>query len=398
MNRHSAVRFGEVPQRPEPSGRVVRLGSRLLLDAWSSDGQLLLRSGANVQTESMLDRLSRPDVRFGPDRSTELPLDLANEAVLDAMQLLERRERAAELRNEAVQEVRDVFERIQTVGEIDVPLAETAAAKLATSLLDDARAMLSLVQIKDADAYTFTHSVNVGILAMYLALHTEYHSDLEEVAVGALLHDIGKVDTPTDILCKPGPLTEAEMAVMRRHPARGAEMLRDHGEKRHTVVSCVLSHHEKADGRGYPERRSGPQIRPHATITAIADIFDALTTNRPYRAAFNPRDALDLMVSRMNRELDHTLLACFSSIMGSYPVGSEVVLSDGSVGTVVNHYATTPDRPSVLVTTDTSGHKTSAPRLVHLAENTELSVRRFSQASRKGAVDDTEVEQMRLAA
>ena len=214
-------------------GRLTpRIGSKLLLDAWSADGRLLLRAGARVSTHVELDRLLQPGVRFGPNRTSEMPLDPANEAALEAAELLERRERAKTIRNEAEEDIRQVFQRIGTTGRVDVPTAEAASHKLTASLIEDAHAALALIQIKDVDEYTFVHSVNVGVLSIYLAMHTEYRDSVEEIGVGALLHDIGKVSMPVDIIRKPGPLNAEETDIMRRHPLLGAELLEKSGERR----------------------------------------------------------------------------------------------------------------------------------------------------------------------
>jgi len=307
---------------------------------------------------------------------------------------LERRERAKAIRNEAEEDIRQVFQRIGTTGRVDVSTAEAASHKLIASLIEDAHAALSLIQIKDVDEYTFVHSVNVGVLSIYLAMHTEYRDSVEEIGVGALLHDIGKVSMPVDIIRKPGPLNAEETDIMRRHPLLGAELLEKSGEKRSGVISCALSHHEKVRGGGYPYGRLGTGIPACARIVAIADIYDALTTDRPYREAYNPRSALKLMSERMSADLDPALFACFRSIMGLYPIGSEVVLSDGRTGTVINRYATDPERPSVLIDTGEAG----TPLVVDLRVDTQLKLKGFKRRSKSTVGSDAEVEQMRLAA
>lgn len=394
MSAERVASAADAPVRPGCGRWTPRIGSKLLLDAWSADGQLLLRAGARVTTHGELDRLLQPDVRFGSERTAEMPLDLTNEAALEAAELLERRERATTLRNEAVEDIQEVFQRIEATGQVDVLTAEAASRKLTGILMEDARAAVSLIHIKDADAYTFTHSVNVGILSAYLAMHTEYRDRVEEIGLGALLHDIGKVNTPVEIIHKPGPLNAEEMDTMKRHPLLGAELLARSGENRASVISCALSHHEKVCGGGYPQGRLGPQIPTGARIVAIADIYDALITNRPYREAYSPRSALDLMSEQMSAALDPALFACFRSIMGLYPIGSEVVLSDGRTGTIINRYATDPERPSVVI----DGGEAATPQVVDLSVDIQVTLKGFKRRSRSTNASDAEVEQMRLAA
>lgn len=303
----------------------LRVGSRLLQDAYSGDGSLLLRAGAPVDSELRLERLLQPDVRFGPDRLAEIPVDLENEAELDAAQgtidprvekFLKNINLAKSVKYEAIEDIKELFRRVNASGEIDLDIAKKIASRLLSCLVKNPPALVSLSQLKDVDKDTFAHSVNVSILAMYLALHTEYREKIEEVGMGALLHDVGKSDMPIHIIRKRGPLSDAEMQLIRRHPVVGYETLRRSGENRQIVLSCVRSHHEKVNGKGYPDGKRGPQIGPYAMVTSIADIYDALTTDRSYRRAYNPKDALDLMLNRMAPELEHSLLQCFAWVIG----------------------------------------------------------------------------------
>lgn len=366
----------------------LRIGSRLLQDAYAGDGSLLLRAGAPIDSQLRIQRLLQPDVRFGPDRLSEIPLDLDNEAELDAAQgtidprvakFLENINLARAVKHEAIEDLKELFRRVNESGEIDLCVARKIASRLLSCLVKNTAALVSLSQLKDADKYTFTHSVNVSILAMYLTTHTNYREKIEELGIGALLHDVGKSDMPVQILHKKGPLSNKEMQLMKRHPVIGYEILCRSGEKRQNVLSCVRSHHEKVNGRGYPDGQKGSQISPYAMMTSIADIYDALTTDRPYRRAYNPKDALDLMLNRMASGLDTSLLQCFAWIIGHYPVGSEVELSDGRIGTVLNHYATDPDRPTLMICTAKNGRKLASPQILPLSSRPDLFIKGFVQ-------------------
>lgn len=384
----------------------LRIGSRLLQDAYSGDGCLLLRAGAPVDSERRLERLLQPDVRFGPDRLAEIPLDLENEAELDAAQgtidprlekFLENISLAKTVKYEAIEGLKDLFKRVNASGEIDLGIAREIASQLLSTLMKNPPALVSLSQLKDADKYTFVHSVNVSILAMYLALHTDYRTNIEEIGIGSILHDVGKSNMPPQILHKQGPLSDAEMRVMKQHPLIGYELLHRSGERRRIILSCVRSHHEKVNGRGYPDGKKGPQISPYAMMTSIADIYDALTTDRPYRRAYNPKDALDLMLNRMAPGLENSLLQCFAWVIGHYPVGSEVELSDGRIGMVLNHYATDPDRPTIMVRTTKNGRKLASPQILPLSSRPDLSIKGFVQQGKTQTLE-TDSEEQDLAA
>jgi putative nucleotidyltransferase with HDIG domain len=380
----------------------LRVGSRLLQDAYSGDGSLLLRAGAPVDSQLRLQRLLQPDVRFGPDRSPEIPVDLDNEAELDAAygtidprieQFFENFSLAKAIKHEAIEDVKELFRRVNASGEIDLGIAQNIASRLLGCLVKNPAALVSLSQLKDVDKDTFAHSVNVGILAMYLAIHTEYREKIEDLGIGALLHDVGKSVMPIHILHKQGPLSDTEMQLMKRHPVVGYETLRRSGENRQSVLSCVRSHHEKVNGKGYPDGKRGPQINPHAMVTSIADIYDALTTDRPYRRAYNPKDALDLMLNRMASELEHSLLQCFAWVVGHYPVGSEIELSDGRIGTVLKHYATDPDKPTIMVHTAKNGRRLASPQILPLSSRPDLYIKGFVQNEEAQTVEIRSEEQ-----
>ncbi|MGQ9455095.1 MAG: HD-GYP domain-containing protein [Armatimonadota bacterium] len=382
---------------PKPGSRdkraeyKLRIGSRLLKDAYSGDGQLLLKKGAIIETLSMVHRLSQHDVRFGNDRSTQIPLDLKNERMIDnmpnpeAVEFAQKVEKATRIKNEAVEEIKSIYQLAEQDKPIDIKVAQRIVASLLESLLEDSRALVSLVELKNVDEYSYTHCVNVGILAMHLAIHTDLRNDIEELGLGALLHDVGKAAIPTSILNKPGPLTIQEMQKMKRHPIIGYERIKKSGETRHIVLECVLYHHETMNGKGYPKGIKSHNLPQPARITAIADKYDALTTDRPYRQALNPKDALSLMTGQMSKELDETLLQNFVSIIGYYPVGSYVELSNGFHARVINHYTTNPHKPKVILMADDRGEillhqpvielsKEHNTRVVRFLDNQELSI------------------------
>lgn len=369
--------------RSKQAGYTLRLGSRLLKDAYSGNGHLLLRKGAVIETLSMVHRLSQPDVRFGDERSTQIPLDLENEKNIDnmpdpeAVEFAQKVEKAARIKSEAVAEVKAIYKLAEQGKPIEIEVAQRIVASLLENLIEDPRALVSLVELKNADEYSYTHCVNVGILAMHLALHTELRDDIEELGLGALLHDVGKAEIPTSILNKSGPLTRKEMQKMKQHPVIGYEKLKKSGETRHIVLECVLHHHETMTGTGYPEGRKSHNLPQPARITAIADKYDALTTDRPYRRAMNPREALLLMTRQMSKELDETLLQNFVSIIGYYPVGSYVELSNGFHARVLNHYATNPHKPKVVLLADDQGEILSHQPVIELSRERGISVVRF---------------------
>ena len=186
-------------------------------------------------------------------------------------------------------------------------------SNLADYLFKDSHALFSLMATASFDYYTYTHSVNVAVFGMALA-HKLERFDLQEIrnlGSGLILHDIGKSMIDRSILNKKGPLNRSEWDIIKQHPDNGARLLKDLGELNEDALSVVAGHHEKLDGSGYPRGLRGDAVHPYARIAALADIFDAITTRRPYKPAEKTFPALQIMRHEMKKELDQDLFREF---------------------------------------------------------------------------------------
>lgn len=199
-----------------------------------------------------------------------------------------------------------------------VPRSREFVEHMYTFLAKDQAAFAHLVKITSYDYYTYTHSINVFVFTMTLAQRMNRHSThaLKELGIGALLHDIGKSQIDPAILNCKGRLSEDQWMVMKQHPAMGCRLLEAHGGISDQALDVVLHHHEKINGKGYPDGLKGDQISPFARMSAITDIFDALTTRRPYKDALRAFNSLKLMKDDMTDELDHELLTMFIGVVG----------------------------------------------------------------------------------
>jgi HD-GYP domain-containing protein (c-di-GMP phosphodiesterase class II) len=198
--------------------------------------------------------------------------------------------------------------------------SKKAISEIVEFILRDDEAAAGLMKITDHDYYTYTHSVNVGFWAVSLAkvlYRNSYAHDLHELGAGFFLHDIGKVHIDQAIITKPGRLTEDEMAQMKRHPVLGFHILDEARQLTEESKIIVLQHHERQDGAGYPKGLRGAQIHPYAKICAIADVFDALTSNRPYRQGSSPFDALKIMKTQMLGHFQEDLFGKFVLMLSS---------------------------------------------------------------------------------
>lgn len=202
--------------------------------------------------------------------------------------------------------------------------------------------------LKTSDEYTFKHSVDVATMSMVLAKQQGLsQKQIYEIGVAGLLHDIGKTKIPLDILNKPARLTDEEFAVMKQHPVFGYRMIKDRDEFSNEICMAVLQHHEKMNSKGYPIGFPSDKITQYARILTIADIYDALVTERPYKSAFSQRDAVEMIMS-MTGELDITAMKSFLESMILYPVDSIVELSNGEKAKVVKNNPNYILRPTVV--------------------------------------------------
>lgn len=175
----------------------------------------------------------------------------------------------------------------------------------------------AIVQMMRHDPSVYSHSVNVCAYGVALGIKLGFSvPDLLEIGLGALLHDAGKTRVPVEILTKPGPLTAEEWAVMQQHPAWGAQMMQGFLVEKPVALTVVLCHHERLDGSGYPAGQVDEAVLPAARVASLVDVYDALTSERPYRPALRPFDALYTMETLMRRQLDQRYLGCFVELLG----------------------------------------------------------------------------------
>ena len=165
--------------------------------------------------------------------------------------------------------------------------------------------------------------------------------------MAGLLHDLGKSEIPNEILNKPGRLTDEEFAVIKKHPIYGYNLIKDKTELSPEILLGVLQHHEKINGKGYPMGVTDNKLTPFARLLSIADIYDALVTERPYKKGFTPRDSVE-MIMAMTGELDIKFIKVFMESVILYPVDSYVKLSNGELGKVVENVVGYPTRPKVV--------------------------------------------------
>jgi HD-GYP domain-containing protein (c-di-GMP phosphodiesterase class II) len=296
----------------------------------------------------------------------------------------DRREIGKKVFFETIGSVKDVITKINTKQYADVRKLKRLAQNAVSLVMEDESILLGLTTIKHYDEYTFNHSVNVSIYAMAIGKRLGFsRKTLTELAITALLHDVGKSRIPIEVLNKPGPLDGPEWGLMKTHPLVGVEIvlnLKQLGEINPKMVVGIFDHHLKPDLSGYPKLFRKKGVSLFGRIIQIADSYDAMTTPRTYKKIpFTPEQAMALLLRERGVHYDPLLLKIFIGLVGIYPIGSLVLLTTREIGIVYkpNPDPSWMDRPAVLlISRDEKGH----PRkeMVDLTEKDEQG--RFKRA------------------
>lgn len=306
---------------------------------------------AEAQTEAELNAMA-------VEASTSIKVELGDEL-----------ERAAKIRDEASTLVRTVMRDARLGKAVELENVSPVVENITASILRNPGALLGLLRIKNADDYTFLHSVSV--CALLVAFCQERGLDSEttyEAGLGGLLHDTGKALVPDHILNKPGPLTDEEFAIIRKHPNDGYQILKAIPGIGPIPLDITLHHHERCDGSGYPGKHRSEQISELARMAAIVDVYDAITADRCYHTGMAAAVALRKIYEWSKFHFDPIFVQQFMRCVGIYPVGTLVLLESGRPGVVIEPHQTNLVAPKVNVFFNTKSNVYIRPQTVDLSK------------------------------
>lgn len=273
----------------------------------------------------------------------------------------------AKLADRAAVQVEKLLDTARLGESVEPQEAHEVVGGLVHAVASNANAALWLTSLKKRNARTAGHCLNVSILSLAFAQHLgEPIDEMQQIGMGALLHDMGLGKVPHFIVDKPGPLVDAERTVIQQHPAEGHKMLAPTNQVPAKALDIIRDHHERIDGSGYPRGLKGLQIDRSTLIVAIADTYDALTTDQPWRKAVLPQVALTTMHKECGATLGQELVEQFIKCMGIYPIGSLVRLSTGALAVVLSSDTETRLKPMVMVVRDADGSSMTPHKVVNL--------------------------------
>lgn len=280
-------------------------------------------------------------------------------------------QRAARICARGKEAVLSMFQEARMGKAIEAEAAAPLVEEISNSVLRNPGALISLARLKTADDYTYLHSV--AVCALMIALARQLGLDEQqtrEAGMAGLLHDLGKATLPMEVLNKPGKLTDAEFAIVKRHPEAGYRMLRDSKGVSEAALDVCLHHHEKVDGSGYPKGLPGESMSLLAKMGAICDVYDAITSNRPYKAGWDPAESIKRMAD-WKGHFDPVVFQAFVKSLGIYPVGSLVRLASGKLGVVIEQGEQSLLKPKLKVFFSTKSQAYIKPETIDLARSAE---------------------------
>lgn len=340
----------------------VTTGMKLARPLYSADGKILLNAGLELK-DRFVERLRELDVSY-----IYVEDDLT--ADIDVPDVVSEKARL-----EAVSTAKNIMDGVKVGKKVDAGQAKKISNTLVDELCRNNGVLVNFVDMRTRSDYLFSHSVNVCILSVMTGISMGYDElRLRDLGVGALLHDIGKIQISPDILNKNDRLTQSELEETRKHPELGFEILRKNPDVSLMSAHCAFQHHERFDGTGYPRNLKGGEIHEYAHIVALADVYDALTSDVTYRAAVPVYEALAIINNAAGTYFHPEIVDFFTSNIAVYPIGSVVRLNNNQFGVVVDLSKEHKNKPVVRIVLDENKQRLDKIVEVDLSKHPRLYI------------------------
>ncbi|MDP4094229.1 MAG: HD-GYP domain-containing protein [Bacillota bacterium] len=337
-------------------------GSILAKSIFTADGRELLSAGIEVRP-AFFKKLKEHGIN-----EIYIEDDISNNIQISDVVKDQTRQEAKEL-------VKNIMNNYTLASSFNSERVKGIIDNILKELLESDEIIINLSDIKSVDDYTFEHSVNVCMLSLITGIGLGFDlPKLKDLGVGAILHDIGKLRIPEEILKKPSQLTVDEFEEIKKHTVYGYEILKNNHKVSMMSAFIAFGHHERYDGSGYPLQIKGDSIHQCARIVAIADVYDALTSDRVYRKKLRPHEVVEYITSLGSNHFDQKIVESFIKYIAIYPKGTGVLLNTKEKALVVKNNKKIPTRPVVRVVYTPTGEKISEPYDVDLASQNSIYI------------------------
>ena len=326
--------------------------------------------GLDTEAPAVPTYLDDVEVDMPPEGASVGDIDVSGPSdVLAPASFQDEVRRASKIVAQSRTAMRSMFQDVRMGKAVDAEHCLPLVADIADSVQRNPGAIVSLARLKTSDDYTFMHSVAVCALMVSLGRQLGLsEADCREAGLAGLVHDLGKALMPPDVLNKPGALTPEEFAIMKGHPEAGHRMLLEGKGVGQVPLDVCLHHHEKVNGKGYPHGLQGDEISLFARMGAVCDVYDAITSNRPYKAGWDPADSIQKMAQwAKDGHFDERIFQAFVKSIGIYPTGSLVKLKSGRLAIVVEQGTASLLKPVVKVFYSTKASEPLVPEVLDLS-------------------------------
>ncbi|WP_019121979.1 HD-GYP domain-containing protein [Brevibacillus massiliensis] len=352
-------------------------GMKLGRTVFTEDGKVLLGTGM-VLNERLIQGLEKAGV-------DSIYIDDPRTADIEIEDVIrpETRQAAVEVVQKTIKQIQNTNRLARRISVKDMGMHfQQVFHAILDDLMGSEEIVVHLANISSRSSAMYHHAVNVSVLATAVGMSLGYNrKQLTELGIGAMLHDIGKIDLPKELLDKRERWTPEEFEISKQHTRYGFDILRKQHDLSLLSAHVALSHHERLDGSGYPQGLKGDQIHEYAQITAICDVYDSLTTPRPWRRRYMPQDALEYLQGSGGHLFEHHLVSAFCRHIAIFPLGSSIVLNTGEAGVVCRVDPNYSHRPVIRVLKDGRGNDISMPYEIDLKSELKYFIVGFEDES-----------------